>query len=222
MWWMNPIFYPKLPVDYDLPPTIYSLLNSIVNFDSEENTPIKNLAKSGRQIIFDFDYPLSDKIEKEKFEEMILNNFMMRRIGYETLTAFKLALNVKLNEIMPVYNKLFDSFDGWNILNDGEVTTTTLNTSSNGSTGLNSESDRRYSESPQGRLNDVKSGTYLTDYNLDTTTSNSTSSDTSTQSGTITKSPADKIKIYNEYMENVKGVYTLIFKDLEELFYFLV
>ena len=38
------------------------------------------------------------------------------------ITAFKIALNVKLNEIMPVYNKMFDFLDGWDLFNDGEKT----------------------------------------------------------------------------------------------------
>ena len=117
---MFPIFYPRLPRDCNLPPTIYSLLESIVNFGEEEKTSISNLAKSGRSAFFDFEYPLTENIDKETFEVMILNNYMMRRIGYETLTAFKLALNVKLNSIMPIYNKLFDSLEGWNIFSDGE------------------------------------------------------------------------------------------------------
>ena len=107
-----PFIRPPAFPDYNLPPTLYRLLNSIVNFDAEEQTKIKDLASAGRSDIFDFDYPLSDNIEKEDFEVMILNHFLMRRIGYDTLNAFKIALNVKLNEIMPIYNKMFDMLDG--------------------------------------------------------------------------------------------------------------
>lgn len=115
-WWGIPLFYPKLPADYNLPPTLFSLLNSIVNYDKEEDeqVKIKNLAKEGREEIFDFEYPLTEHITKEEFETMILNNYLMRRIGYDTLTAFKIALNVKLNSIMPLYNKMFDSLEDWN------------------------------------------------------------------------------------------------------------
>ena len=41
MLWMN-LLYPKLPTDYDLPPTIYSILESIVNFENEEPVKIKD------------------------------------------------------------------------------------------------------------------------------------------------------------------------------------
>ena len=138
-----PIAFPPLPNDISEPPTLYSLLESIVNFDALNKTKIKDLAKMGRSTIFDFNYPLTSNISKEDFECMILNKFLMRRIGFDTLTAFKIQLNVKLNEIMPAYNKLFDSLNGWNLFNDGEIerrineetnSSTTSTTSSNSGT----------------------------------------------------------------------------------------
>ena len=107
-------FYPFLPPNNNLPPTIYTILEAIVNPDVDLNAPapdvkIKDLAKVGRSTIFNFDYPLSSKVDKEKFECMILNHFLQRRIGFETVTAFRIQLDVKLNEIMPFYNKMFDA-----------------------------------------------------------------------------------------------------------------
>ena len=86
------ILTPPLPPDYDIPPTIYSLLNSYVNYDNPNPVKISNLASAGRNMFFDFNYTLTDKITKEDFEVMILNHFLMRRIGYDTVTAFKIAL----------------------------------------------------------------------------------------------------------------------------------
>jgi hypothetical protein len=107
------------------PIRLYRLLQSICNFDTDEIVSTYNLAKVGRIKIFDFDYPLTDKIDKEQFEVNILNHFMNRRIGFETPTAFKISLNAKLNEIMPSYNKLFDMLDGWDLIKDGEEITKT-------------------------------------------------------------------------------------------------
>ena len=118
---MFPVFYPRLPLNNDLPPTIYSILNSLANYDTDTHVKIKDLAHSTHEEIFDFDYPLTTNISKEDFECIILNHFLMRRIGYDTVTAFQIALNVRLNEIMPRYNKLFDMLDGWNLFNDGEI-----------------------------------------------------------------------------------------------------
>lgn len=253
-WTVLPILYPKIPTNCDLPPTIFSIMNSIANFDNENPVKIQNLANASRNKIFDFDYPLSTYITKEDFECMILNKFIMRRIGYDTLTAFKIALMVKLNEIMPVYNKLFDALDGWTLFTDGEEYSRILEetkqesstdsatiSSTSGSTTTSSSSstsDRRFSDTPENALSDVRDGNYVTNYNYDTDSSsdsinvqgnnNSTNNASGTMSGnnrvveTTSRTPADKIKIYNDFLENRNNIYSLIFKDLECLFYGLV
>ena len=225
-----PFIRPPAFPDYNLPPTLYSLLNSIVNFDSLEQTKIKNLASAGREEIFDFDYPLSENVEKEDFEVMILNHFLMRRIGYDTLNAFKIALNVKLNEIMPMYNKMFDMLEGWDVFNDGERITRTATdagtNSLNNTTTSQNTSDRRYSDTPQNQLSNVRDGKYITDYNYDTdngsVSSLSSGTDSRNTSETIIRTPSDKMKLYKEFIENKKSIMTMIFEDLEPLFYGLV
>lgn len=235
------LFMPFIPPNCDKPPTVYSILNSIVNGDKEEDdyTKIKDLAKEGRTTIFNFKYPLSEYIDKEKFEIQILNHYLMRRIGYETVTAFRIALDVKLNEIMPLYNKMFDSLENWNIFEDGETTIRqgTENRTNKSNNTLENESnttnediqDKRSADTPQSKLDNIRDGSYLTNYSYDTT--NNTSHDTSTSSGTsssnddniyqetIKRSPADKISILKEMQENIKSIYTLIYNDLDCLFY---
>lgn len=236
-----PLMFPVLPNNCEKPPTIYAILNSIVNFDKEDKTKIKDLAKEGRSKIFDFDYPLTDKLTKEEFEILILNKFMMRRIGFDTVTAFKLQLNVKLNEIMPIFNKMFDALDGWDIF-DGETTTrernvdfdsnsTNIIETSDTSTAT-STSDRRNSDLPQDEIENVKDGKYMTNYEFDTDTNdvknNGTSNSSSnTKDGTvekeiITKTAPDKIKIYKEFLDTRNNIYTMIFSELEDLFYGLI
>lgn len=261
--WMFPMMMQPIPTIDEQPPTIYYLLRAIVNDNSIKTN---ELADKGRSEIFDFTYPLSANINKKDFECMILNKFMMRRIGTQTLTAFKLNLNVKLNEIMPMYNKLFDSIEGWNLFEDGEsvtreqtddrTTNTTNNTISSSDTTSNSSVltetensntntyDKRYSNTPQNSINDVKDGHYITEYNYDTeknlgnnnsnSISNSSGNDrNNTQSNTnltdnynllerIKRTPSDKIKIYKDFIESKNNIYTMIFKDLESLFYQLV
>ena len=257
MLWMN-LLYPKFPTNCDKPPTIYSILESYVNFDNDTPKKIKDLALYGREIIFNFDYPLTNNISKEDFETMILNHFLMRRIGYDTVTAFRIALNVKLNEIMPIYNKMFDMLEGWNLFNDGEVTsrsmneirntsdtntnTITQNTSASDSVNniTNTTSDRRNSVTPQNELSDVRDGKYISNYDYDTnndssstsSTSSNTLNSTNTNNGssnnsgsiseTITRTPADKIRIYKDFLENRTSIYTMIFEELDPLFYGLV
>ena len=250
----NLFFVPFIPVMNERPPTLYSLLQSIVNYGKEEQTKIKDLANAGRTTIFDFDYPLSDKIKKEDFEKMILNHFLMRRIGFETLTAFKIQLNVKLNEIMPMYNKLIDllysenafgeitkrtGFDNREIDNTKKDTSNTTNSMTNESNTTHQNiSDRRGSDTPQNELDNIKQGKYVTEYHYDT--DNSTNKDTSTTNGESqnttnsnsktndnnnyeeTTSKINMFEIYSKLNEEIKNIYTMIFKDLECLFYQLV
>ena len=226
------IIFPPAPDDYNLPPTLYSIMNSIVNYDKEEDeqTKIKDLASAARSEIFDFNYTLTNKISKEDFECMILNHFIMRRIGYDTMTAFKIALNVKLNSIMPMYNKMFEMLDGWDLFNDGEEITRVVEdegkNSINSSVTSSNTSDRRYSDAPQNRLSDVQDGSYVSDYNYDTdsgeSSTESTGNDSRTTNETINRTPSDKIKIYKEFMESKTSIYEMIFKDLDVLFYGLV
>ncbi len=235
-----PMWLPPIPAWNTKPITLYSYMDSIVNYGKPENEKKKTreLATYSRAIIFDFNYPLSNKVNREYFECQILNHYIMRRIGFETPTAFEIALENKLNEIMPDYNKLFDMLDGWDIFNDGENVTrtqTTTNTLSNTGTNTtnsttNNTSDRRYSETPQNQLQDVRDGKYITEYNYDTTngTNNITSNDTTNSNGsgtineTITRTPAEKMSLYNEYKTNLTHIMTLIYKDLDVLFYGLL
>ena len=226
--------WPKLPDICQLPPTLYSILEIIVNENSEDKKLTKDLAKYGRTTIFNFEYNLSNKVNKEEFETMILNHFLLRRIGYETYTAWHIAFENKIKEIVPLYNKMFDSFNSWNIFNDGEEITRTTNTTntdetnSNSTVNVNSVSDIRSSDTPQNQIQDVKDGSYVSDYSYDQnnseTTGESTSSSNGTQnvSETVKRSPLDKMSIYKDYIENIKSIYSMIYKDLDCLFYQII
>lgn len=210
------------------PPTIYFLLDSIVNYGKDEKTKIKDLASAGRSRVFNFDYPLSNNVNKEDFETNILNHYLMRRIGTETFTAFQINLNARLNEIMPIYNMMFDSLDGVDLLNDSTTRTGTDNSSTNNSLENSSTttSDKRYSDTPQNKLDNVKDGKYVTEYNYDTNTDESTSEGSSqnarSYSETVVKSPANKIHSLLEFQKEIKSIYTLIYNDLDDLFYGLL
>lgn len=236
---MIPNLY-KLTHDYPEPPTVYSLLNSYVNYGKPESEKKKivELAKYGRGMFFEDSYPLTDLLTREEFETQILNHFLMRRIGYETVTAFKIQLNVKLNSIMPVYNKMFEALNGWEIFNAGETITRT-NTSTK--TGTSSDSisttssssntfDNRYSNTPQNHLEDVRNGSYVSEYTYNTgsnsttgsTTEQGSTSNTGNLNETITRTPGDKIKVYNEFVKQRTHIFDMIFNELEPLFYQLI
>lgn len=210
------------------PPTIYFLLESIVNYGKDEKTKIKDLAREGHSRIFNFEYPITSNIDKNDFEINILNHYMMRRIGQETFTAFQIQLNAKLNEIMPYYNMMIDSIDGLDIIK--EVTSKSGTDNSETETSVENEStahsDKRYSDTPQNHLVNIQNGEYVTEYNYDTNTDNSSTSGTGsnerTYQETVTRTPTNKIQALKEYQKEIKSIYSLIYDDLDELFYGLI
>ena len=216
--------YPMNQITADLimnpkPPTLYAIMNSLANYDKLEYTKIRNLAKETHTKIFDFDYYLSSKVEKEDFECQILNHFMMRRIGFETFTAFQLYLENKLNEILPYYNTLFDALSDYNLFNDGEVIT--RNRQDNGTSVLNSTNkvDSRFSQFPLGQLEDINDGSYVTTQNVNDGTSKNNGSTSNTMVETETRSGLDKMDLYQKYLATRNSIMTMIYKDLEILFY---
>lgn len=234
----NPFWYipPFLPLDNNEPPTIYSLLESIVNYGKDEKTKISDLALQGRSTFFDFSYPLTDKISKEQFETMILNYYMMRRIGYETLTAFKLQLNVKLNMIMPKYNMMFDSISNWDLFKDGRIITrniernesgssdtdntlnnktTSSNTESNTTSGSSSSSTKR-SDLPQNELTNLDDNKYVTEYSRDSGTTGGTSETSLDGTNTLSSSGTNSIKYSGDTNTNEVTKYTQ--NDLVKLY----
>ncbi len=239
-----------IPMIYDRPPTLYSIMDSMANYGKEEKTKIVNLAEATHEQIFNFKYPLTSKIDKKEFECNILNKFIMRRIGFDTFTAFVIQLNVKLNEIMPRYNILFEALEGWTLF-DGEKTTRTLSskqknesttnvTDSNtltSNTTADDDTKNLETDYPQGDINsDFFSRTKATSgseskshttNNANTTNSGSSTTGINGNSNqdlteTIERIPAEKIEMYNAFIMNRNNIYTMIYNDLEELFYGLV
>ena len=93
--------------------------------------------------IFDFDFPIFDENYRVPLETKIIRHYYTREIGLETYGLWKLKLQTKLNEIMPYYNKLYQSeLYTYNPLYDVDMTTTHVGRR----TGENTNVDSRISE----------------------------------------------------------------------------
>lgn len=247
------MIYPILQQGNNLPPTLYSIIQSLVNYDNDEPSKIKDMWQKAREYIFNFDYVLSNNVSRETFEHNILNHYLMRRINYDTVTLFQIMLENKLAEILPKYNMLWDSLDGWDIFKSGTTTreyrdnTTTSNTGNNtvnGSiTGENTGTTKTinntgYSDTPQSNINDIDSNEYLTEYThnvADNTITNNTSTTTTNTSSNIDSGKSDKtikevvtrtadneIDLLIKFQTEYNNIWTMLYSDLDCLFYGLV
>lgn len=136
--------------------------------------------------IFDFQFPIFDPSYKKVLCKKILKHYYTREIGAETYGLWKLWLDTRLNEIMPYYNEMYRSaaiqYDPTHNVN---LTTTHKGTGTEiGNKRYNTEgvleyrnnhrdtfvgddttrtnSISKFSDTPQGMLQGVDTGAYLT------------------------------------------------------------
>lgn len=111
--------------------------------------------------IFDFDYPFYNEERRKQFEQHFIEHFYFDEIGQETVARFKQRLKIRLNLIMPYWNKIFlaDNLEQ-RILDNYDVTETYSRTVEN-NTSVNSNSTNKNlaSDTPVTRT-DLNSNDY--------------------------------------------------------------
>lgn len=70
---------------------------------------VESIIQAAIPKIFNFDFPIFDESYRNVLETKILKHYYTREIGEETVGLWKLRMNTTLNEIMPYYNKLYES-----------------------------------------------------------------------------------------------------------------
>lgn len=68
---------------------------------------VDQIIESARRQIFSFDYPIFDPAYKQTLEHKILRHYYTREINAETFALWQLHLNIRLNDIMPLYNQKY-------------------------------------------------------------------------------------------------------------------
>ena len=95
--------------------------------DSAGYDDIDSIIQDAIPLIFSFDFPIFDEEYRNVLCTKILRHYYTREIGLETYGLWKLKLQTKLNEIMPYYNKLYESeLYKYNPLYDVDMTTTNV------------------------------------------------------------------------------------------------
>lgn len=233
----------------------YCGLESSEGYDKVEEIIDNSIGK-----IFDFNFPIFDENYRYVLERKIIRHFYTREIGLETVGLWKLKLATKLNEIMPYYNQLYKSCDliveplldvDFTRLHSGEFDENTDNktgTTSGGTTSDNSVTNTRenitdynmFSDTPQGGLQGVETGEYITSANKNVNNAENSKEDTTIRKYTNTidvgekgkrggtDASTDKIRgnmgarsksaLLLEYRKTMINIDMMVIRDLEELF----
>lgn len=197
--------------------------------------------------VFNFDFPIFDENYRQVLCRKILKHYYTREIAHETVGRWKLALNAKLNEIMPYYNQLYKSellefnpFYDVDLTRSREGNGTSNKTSNNtetnrgtsenvssGNATSNTDTLNRFSDTPQNSMDtqgiaDSVPLSTVTKVNEDNTTTNK-STDTLTRDDIKTGNGRENIINTDKYIETVKGKqgtenYSSLLKKFRETF----
>ena len=89
---------------------VRSICEHLAGYDASQGyQSVKSIIEKSRSKIFNFEYPIFDNSYKSVLETKILKHYYGREIGAETVGRWQLWLDTRLNEIMPYYNKLYES-----------------------------------------------------------------------------------------------------------------
>ena len=98
--------------------------------------------------IFDFEYPFYNEKYRPTFERHFIEHFYFDEIGQETVARFKQRLKIKLNLIMPYWNKIFLAdeleqriLDNYDVTESYKREVVNNSTATNESTNKNLQSD---------------------------------------------------------------------------------
>lgn len=221
--------------------------NSAGLHESEGADNIDSILDKCWNKVFNFNFPIFDENYRQVLCRKILKHYYTREIAHETVGRWKLALNAKLNEIMPYYNQLYKSellefnpFYDVDLTRSREGSGTSNRTSNNtetnsgtsknvssGSGTSNTDTLNRFSDTPQNSMDtqgiaDSVPLTTVTKVNEDNTTTNE-STDTLTRNDTKTGNGTENINNTDKYIETVKGKqgtenYSSLLKKFRETF----
>ena len=165
--------------------------------------------------VFDFDFPIFDEEYRSVLCQKILKHYYTREIGFETVGLWKLKLDTAMNEIMPYYNKMYQSANlEFNPLYDADYrrihegsdeSQTDVGSTADGSGRRSNSSNgtayNMYSDTPQGSLVNVRDETYLTNATKDQRESASIDSYTDHNENDSTT----KYNSTDEYVDHIVG-----------------
>lgn len=162
---------------------------------------LDEIVRSGYDI-WNFNYPIPATVieyngktaavpfDKERLETLIIDHYRFRQIGQETVARWHHYLKTRMNEIMPYYAQLYEFEAKWRNIDDplesyNLVETfrqdITGNGTVNGSHNNTAENTSKFSDTPQGTIDNIER--YLTNATKINGTDGGTSNTTTTDKG---------------------------------------
>ena len=170
--------------------------------ESVGDNDVENVIQKALPNIFSFNFPIFDETYRSVLETKILRHYYTREIAFETVGLWKLKLRTKLNEIMPYFNKLYQSeLLDFNPLYDVDLIRTHVKDSS----GTRDTSGKTDSEN-SSRTEQNGSNSQTTDRNVNTSVNNTNNS---TDDGTVNRTGSNTDK----YSDTPQGAITDLAAD---------
>ena len=187
--------------------------------------------------IFSFDFPMFDENYRKPLCCKILKTYYTREIAAETVGLWRLWLETLTQTIMPYYNKLYLS-ELWDydpmlttdltrqhLLNNTSELHGTQNTNST----TNNNQKERFSDMPQGSLQNIENNAYLTNATLTDAQANATGFTTTQQNATNIDQYVEHVTgkdgglTYSEmllkYRETLMNIDQMVVEEYEPLFF---
>ncbi len=178
------------------------------------------------------DYPIFDESHRPTLNEKIIDHYWNQEIGLETISMFRLALKRRMNEIMPLYNKLYESemlmtdpLFNMDIETDTETEgEQTGSANANAGTTANSKSRAVNSDTPQDRLGgNADYASSLADATSESSTTSTSEQDTVDRTTNMGRSrtrgtQGNKAELLRSYRQNLLNIDLMIIDELRDLF----
>lgn len=173
------------------------------------------------------EYPIYDESKRRRLNDKFIRHYWMREIGCETVGHFCLWCSNTFNEIMPYYNKMYETEllsvehllgikrrKVVDMLRDFDEISSG-NGSADTSTSSTGKSTNKFSDTPQDELfvSKVDAGDYLTNLNIEDTADDTTVGTKSKSDGTIKRDETNRDTTY-EFVTDPR--YYQAFLDLSE------
>lgn len=173
------------------------------------------------------EYPIYDESKRRQLNDKFIRHYWMREIGCETVGHFCLWCSNTFNEIMPYYNKMYETellnvehllgikrHKVVDMLRDFDESSSG-NGSADTSTSSTGKSINKFSDTPQDELfvSKVDAGDYLTNLTIEDTADDTTVGTKSKSDGTIKRDETNK-DTTDEFVTDPR--YYQAFLDLSE------